>query len=194
MRVRKCVTASNESVLSVGILVAAVALSVPGIAHAQGSVAPPAGGAPASASSLGDRVFTPPPAQPVTMGETWARALRTVLDGMKRLVDAERIEAEQAVGGPVNAKGQRSTPRGGFGGEAVTAGMAPGPRVGQARASVPVWRSAWTPPAAVRAAIEGTPVHLTPIAVTPPTESPTDTRSEHVVLLGAIVELPWMVP
>jgi hypothetical protein len=139
-----------------------------------------------------------PPALPV-LGEAWARAVRAVLDGMKHLVDAERIEAEQAVGGPVDARGPQPAARGGSPRE-PTAGARVSP--GRVVASATTWR-----PSAMREAIDAalammreapkppvSPVRLTPIAVAPPTDSPTDTRSEHVVLLGAVVELPWLVP
>jgi hypothetical protein len=52
----------------------------------------------------------------------------------------------------------------------------------------------WLPASAWREAYEKSPVQLTPVAVTPPTESPRDTRGEQGVVLGAKVLLPWMVP
>jgi len=152
----------------VGAILAAAALFTAHPALAQGP-AQPAAAAVASASTS-ESLFTPPS----VLGEAWAQALRAVIEEMKQSVDAEHLEAAQAVGAPV------ATPR---------------PKVGRfwIRGLTPA-HSAWLPAHALRDAIAESPVQLTPVAVAPPTETGVDTRGEHAILLGAKVDFPWLVP
>jgi hypothetical protein len=154
-----------RSTMVVAAVVAAAATSLSGarVASAQGSAPPPA----SASAPLGDRIFTPP----TTLGEEWARALRAVLDGMKHLVDAERIEAEE-VGGPVAVPSVTPLP--------------PPP--------MPAWRTARLPASALREPVAGSSVQVTPVPIEPPTETPADARGQHAVLLGVKMELPWRVP
>jgi hypothetical protein len=163
-------------------VVAVAALSNAPAAYAQGSSPAPPRSTGASAASgaatpapSADRIFTPPaepaPTPPTVIGEGWARKLRAALDGVKQLLDVERLEAPQAI----RAKDAVARPT-------------PPPPV------VPALRAAWLPASGLRDAIYRSPLQVTPVAVSPPTESPVDTRGEHAVLLGLRVELPWMVP
>jgi hypothetical protein len=112
------------------------------------------------------------------LGEAWARAVRAVLDGVKRLVDAERLEAAETL----SAKASPVDPC--RGSACDTKPLQP----------VPPVRGAWLPASALREAVEKSPVQVGPVAVAPPTESPTDARGQHAVLLGAKMQLPWLVP
>ncbi len=103
------------------------------------------------------------------LGEGWARKLRAALDGVKHVLDVEGLEAQQAA-------------------RAKDASARVAPPV------VPAWRAAWTTATALRDAVDRSPVQVAPVAVSPPTESPVDTRGEHAVLLGVRVEMPWMLP
>ncbi len=179
------------------VIVASIALSGANVAWAQGSQPPPTARAPAPSASA--RRVSAAPAAPVTpaanasaagrgveplfappavLDQAWARAVRAVLDGVKRLMDAERVEATEALGGapipPVDH-------------DRVTQ-VAPPLRF------VPAWRAAWTPAKAVREALATAPMQPTPLPIEPPTEADTDTRGEHAVLLGATMTLPWLVP
>ncbi len=171
MRVRKTMIASA--------MVTAAALSGASVAQAQGSAVvpvtssvavgtphPPAGAVPE------EHLFTPP----AVLGQGWAEAVRAVIDGMKQLVDAERIEAADigAASGPF----------------ATTTTAAPW---GSAPV-LPAWRARWLPASALRDAIARSPVQLTPVAAVPPTETTVDTRGEGALLLGARMELPWVLP
>ena len=113
-----------------------------------------------------EHLYTPP----VVLGEAWARALRTVLDGMKHLVDAQKVAAL-----PLRPEAPAS----------------PAPR---RRRSIPAWRARWTPAGALREALAASPVQVGPVAGVPPLETGVDSHGQNVVLLGARVELPWMVP
>jgi hypothetical protein len=109
--------------------------------------------------------------KPVTrFEEGWARRLQAVLDGMTHLLDAEPVEAQQALGAKLAA-----------------------PTPARDR-TVPPARTAWLPGGALREAIARSPVQLSPLAVLPATESAYDARSEHLVLLGIRMQLPWIVP
>ncbi len=166
--------------MMVSALVAAATVSAVSPAWAQGS-SPPADPAPATSPQATPPAATPPAAAseslftpPSVLGEAWAQALRTVIDGMKQSVDAERLEAVEALGARLATVH---------------------PRAARSWARPLIWtRSAWIPGHALRDAIEGSPVQLTPVSVTPPTETGVDTRGEHATLLGAKVELPWLVP
>jgi hypothetical protein len=111
------------------------------------------------------------------LGEAWARALQAVLEGMKRLVD-ERIEAQETLA-------PKLSPVSPCRDSACVATPVP---------SVPRLRAAWLPASGWREALEKSPVQLAPVAVAPPTESPRDTRGEQGVVLGAKMQLPWLVP
>jgi hypothetical protein len=113
---------------------------------------------------VSDRVFTPP----AVLGEAWARAVRAVVEGVKHLIDFEKVEAPPLLGAR------------------AAVGPTPSP-------SVPVWR-VWEPADRLREVIVKSPVQVGPVSISPPTEAPVDTRGEHAVLLGARMELPWMVP
>ena len=152
----------------VSAIVAAAALSGARTALAQGPSQPAASPAlsahpQAVASVSNESLFTPPS----VLGESWARALRAVIDEMKQSVDAERLEAE-ALSAPY--------------------GMAR-PRARQFTLA----RSPWMPGEALREAIAATPL-LTPVTIEPATESGVDTRGEHATLVGVTMELPWRVP
>lgn len=173
----------RNQVFAAAAIIAATAISSERTAHAQGSVQKPAA-APVTLAK-GDHVFAPPiegaeaataAKPPTVLDEAWARALRAVVEGVKHLVDGERIEAEEAI-----------QPA----------------RVPPLQPVVPAWRTTFTPtwasvvkPAvsALRETIATAPVQVTPVVATPPTESPADTRGEHAVLLGARMGLPWLVP
>jgi hypothetical protein len=60
--------------------------------------------------------------------------------------------------------------------------------------SVPPLRTRLLPTSAWREPLHRSPVLLAPVVVTPPTESPRDTRGEQGVVLGAKLQLPWLVP
>jgi hypothetical protein len=60
--------------------------------------------------------------------------------------------------------------------------------------SVPLLRKGLLPASAWREALQRSPVLLAPVPVTPPTASPRDTRGEQGVVLGAKMQLPWLVP
>jgi hypothetical protein len=159
-------------VVAAMVAAAATSLSVAHVASAQGSVEP------AASPLANDAIFTPPvvskpacppPRPPAVLGERWARAMRAVLDEVKRLVDAEWIEAAE------------------IGGTVARADVTPPP-------PVPAWRTAWTPASALREQVTASPVRVTPVPIEPPTETPVDTRGQHAVLLGVKMELPWMEP
>jgi len=156
----------------VGALLATAALFAahPALAQGPAQAATPAA---VPSASTSESLFSPPS----VLGEAWARALRAVIDDMKQSVDAEHLEAAQAVGAPI---APIATPR---------------PKVARfwIRGLTPA-HSAWLPAHALRDAIAESPVQLTPVAVAPPTESGVDTRGEHAVLLGAKVDFPWLVP
>jgi hypothetical protein len=107
---------------------------------------------------------------PPVLGQAWACAVRAVLDGMKHLVDAHKLAAE-----PLRPQ-------------------APPPLPATEAPPIPVWRTPWTLTAAMREAIAASPVQLGPVAGVAPFVVSVDTHGEHAVLLGARVDLPWMVP
>jgi hypothetical protein len=153
---------------AVAAILAASALA-PRAAFAQGGTPP----APAHVPTADEIIFRPA----TVLGEAWAQALQAVLEGMKRLVD-ERIEAQETLAPTLS-------PVSPCRGTACVAAPVP---------AVPRVHAGWLPASAWREAYEKSPVQLTPVAVTPPTESPRDTRGERGVVLGAKVLLPWMVP
>jgi hypothetical protein len=148
------------------VIAAAVAIPWASPALAQGPAKAPSPPPPPAAVSLPEapHIFTPP----AVLGEAWARAVRAVLDGVKHLVDMDKIEAERIV--YLKASAPRSP--------------APSPPV------VPAWK----PTSTLRDALDRSPIQVGPVGVVPPTEAVRDTRDERAVLLGARVELPWMVP
>jgi hypothetical protein len=156
---------------AVAAIIAASALAPRG-AFAQGGT-PAAPPAPVHVPTADEIIFRPA----TVLGEAWAQALQAVLDGMKRLVD-ERIEARETLAPTLS-------PVSPCRGTACVATPVP---------AVPRMHAGWLPAGGWREAYEKSPVQLTPVAVTPPTESPRDTRGEQGVVLGAKVLLPWMVP
>jgi hypothetical protein len=168
MRVRSNVIA--------GAFVATVSLFFGRAAEAQGQALPvlqaPPPAPPPAVAPVHTEAAKPPAIDftpPAVLGTAWAKAVRAVLDGVKHLVDVEKVEPHP----PILPEAAAST--------------TPPP--------APVWRvPVWQPPNRLREAIAKSPVQVGPVSVGPPTESPVDTRGEHAVLLGARVELPWVVP
>jgi hypothetical protein len=158
--------------LAVAAILACCAVA-PRAAFAQGSAPPPTRTTPAHVPTADEIIFRPA----TVLGEAWAQALQAVLEGMKRLVD-ERLEAQETLAPALS-------PVSPCRGAACVAAPVP---------AVPRVHAGWLPANGFREAYEKSPVQLTPIAVTPPTESPRDTRGEQGVVLGAKVLLPWMVP
>jgi hypothetical protein len=183
--------------MMVAAIVSAAALSGARPAHAQGPAlaatssapraivpAPPpvlAGMAEEHFFTIGETAKTPvlpvttalrplalPVAPPSVLGEAWAEALRVVLEEMKQSVDAERIEAAEALSAPYGTARTRAR-------------------------QFTLARSPWMPGEALREAIAATPL-LTPVTLEPATESGVDTRGEHATLVGVTMELPWRVP
>jgi hypothetical protein len=113
-----------------------------------------------------EHLYTPP----VVLGEAWARALRTVLDDMKHLVDTQKLADE-----PLRPE-------------------APVLTAARPIRSIPAWRARWTPAGALREALAASPVQTGPVVGVPPLETGVDSHGQNVVLLGARVALPWMVP
>jgi hypothetical protein len=109
-------------------------------------------------------------APPVVLGQAWACAVRTVLDGMKHLVDAHKLAAEP-----------------------LSPHAPPLPPTPEAP-SIPAWRARWTLTGAMREAIAASPVQVGPTEAATPLEVSRDTHGENAILLGARVDLPWMVP
>jgi hypothetical protein len=106
----------------------------------------------------------------VVIGHAWACAVRTVLDDMKKLVDAHKLATEP-----------------------LRPDVTPPPRAPEAPI-VPALRARWTLNGALRDAIAVSPIQVGPVEGTPPLEVSRDTHGEYAVLLGARVDLPWMVP
>ncbi len=166
------------------LFVAAAALSGTNVAWAQGSVAkapapsavivPAASASGTSGGGAAEHIFSPP----AVLDRAWAHVVRAVLDGVKSLVDAEQIEASEALGRSAAAPGPSAHP--------PTTQLDP-QRLLQ---KVPPVRAAWSPAHALREA----EVQPTPIPIEPPTEVGVDTRGEHAVLLGVKMELPWLLP
>jgi hypothetical protein len=161
--------------MTVVALVAAAAMSFTRsgtrAAEAQGTQEAPSTGVP-PVTLMGPPVrstFTPL-APPVVLGEAWAKTLRAVLDGVKQLVDMERVAAEKTLPAVADAH------------------QAPPPPV------VPAWQAAWKPHKTLGEALDSARVHPSPIAIGPPTESGSYTQGEHAVLPGLTVDLPWNVP
>jgi hypothetical protein len=154
----------------VSAIVAAAALSGARTALAQGSsqpaaISPALAAHPQVAASVGNEsLFTPPS----VLGESWARALQAVIDEMKQSVDAERLEAAEALSAPYGTARPRAR-------------------------QFTLARSPWMPGEALREAIAATPL-LTPVTIEPATESGVDTRGEHATLVGVTMEMPWRVP
>lgn len=98
------------------------------------------------------------------LGDAWSRALHSVLDGMRRTVEEERLAAHKVVSAELPAR----------------------------LSAAPNWRMVLPP--AVRDVVATVPVQVAPVPASPPTESVRDVRGERSVLLGARVELPWIVP
>jgi hypothetical protein len=147
-------------------------------AHAQGGVVTPTrADAVEAAAPLGprapDAVVTPP----TVLDETWARALKAVVDGVKHLLDGEPIEAREALAPKVSPPPESA------------------PKRSELRAPfVPAFRAAWLPVTALRETLAASPIQPSPMEIGPATESPVDTRGQHAVLLGARMQLPWAVP
>jgi hypothetical protein len=98
------------------------------------------------------------------LGDAWSRALRTVLDGMRRAVEEERLAAQKVVS---SEPPLRRTP-------------------------TPDWRTVLPP--LVREVVATVPVQVAPMPIAPASESARDVHGERAVLLGARVGLPWLVP
>jgi hypothetical protein len=129
------------------------------------TVAVPGPAAPAPVLPGVERALAPP-----VLGQAWAAAVRTVLDGMKHLVDAHKLASE-----PLRPQ------------------VPPPPATPEAP-SIPAWRARWTLTGAMREAIAVSPVQVGPVAGVAPLVVSLDTHGEDAVLLGARVDLPWMVP
>jgi hypothetical protein len=136
-------------------------------------------GAPgAPAATAVEPLFSPP----AVLDRAWRRVMRAVVAGVKSLVDAEQIEASEALA-PSAAEADTTS-------HAPTLPIFPTPVL----QTVPPARAAWSTERVVRQALATSAVQLTPIPIEPPTEVGVDTRGEHAVLLGVRMELPWMVP
>jgi hypothetical protein len=158
-----------------GVLVAAAGLSCARGASAQGTQAaqlPPEPPAPLLET---DHLLAPP----AMLDAAWARTVQAVLDGVKRLVDEERVEGERAL--------RAST-------WLSAAPLVAAPRAAQPPPALPAWNAAWAPGGAVREALASSPVQPTPVLIEPPTETPVDAHGQSAVLLGLQMLLPWKVP
>jgi hypothetical protein len=156
----------NNVIVAAIVAAAAITWAPSVLAQGQGQGKAPSLAPPPAAVSLpeGQHIFTPP----AVLGDAWARAVRAVLDGVKQLVDMEKIEAERIV--------------------YLKASAPPSP------APPPPVVPAWKPTSTLRDTLERSPIQVGPVGVAPPTEAVRDTRGERAHLLGARMELPWMVP
>jgi len=166
------------------LCVAAALVSGANLAWAQGPVIRPAAGAAASAppavavagvaeapGGAVEPLFTPP----AVLDHAWKCVMKAVVAGVKNLVDAEKIEASEALAPSAVATAPIS--------QAPTSPIAPAQLLQR------------PPPArVVREAFSTSAVRPAPIPIEPPTEVGTDTRGEHAVLLGVRMELPWILP
>jgi hypothetical protein len=151
---------------------AALTASVPGVARADGGLAPSTTAGDALPPRPEDRVFISPEqlfSVSAPMGDAWARALHAVLDSMKQYVDQERLAAEKTVG-----PARRVTP-------------------GSNTLSLHIRRLA-----ASRFVVGPTPlprVRPAPLPYAPITYADDGPRKgEGGILPGIVVELPWRVP
>ncbi len=104
--------------------------------------------------------------QPVLKGDAWTRAVQAVIEGVRRAMEQDRLAVQKV----------------------VTAALPTTPKSAQPSAFRAVL------PTTVRDMVDTAPVILGPVAGESVGAGTIDRRGERSSLLGATIELPWMVP
>jgi hypothetical protein len=104
--------------------------------------------------------------QPLLRGDAWTRAVRAVIEGVRQAMEADRAAVQKVVTAAAPATPKSAQPS--------------------------VFRAVLPP--TVREMVDTAPIKLGPVPAESVGAGTHDRRGERAALLGASIELPWLVP